>query len=110
MAKTTEKSDTKQTPDKPDMTEYDHEVHDHSLLTESEHVNPLETTKKTPPKNAAKNTESVYTADDLANAARVRFKVAPEVVSAALKFAGKTEATLAEAQKTVNEFMAKEVK
>jgi hypothetical protein len=55
-------------------------------------------------------TDSAYSAAELANAARVRFKVPPEVVQVALKLAGKTEATLEETQKILKEFMERKVK
>ena len=62
------------------------------------------------PQGVKKPAESVYSAADLANAARTRFKTAPEVVSAALKMANKTEATLAETQNIIKLFLTKEVK
>lgn len=54
--------------------------------------------------------ESKYSAAELAHAARVRFAAAPEVVTAALKFAGKESATLAEAQQAVKKFLERKVK
>ena len=62
-----------------------------------------ENTAKKPP------SDSVYSAAELANAARARFKVPPEVVQVALKLAGKKEATLQETQKIVKEFMERKV-
>jgi len=59
---------------------------------------------KKPEKNEIK-----YGAAELANAARARFKVPPEVVQAALKLAGKETATLEETKKIVKEFMERKV-
>jgi len=61
-------------------------------------------------KEANKPIESEYSAAELANAARARFGVQPEVVSAALRLAGKDKATLAEAQRIVKTFKEREVK
>lgn len=70
--------------------------------------------KKTADTKAAKKTptESVYKVDELANYAEKVFgpNVRSECVIAALKFAGKTEATKVEAKKIVDSFMKKEVK
>jgi hypothetical protein len=59
---------------------------------------------------ANKPIESEYSAAELANAARARFGVQPEVVSAALKLAGKDKATLTEAQRIVKTFKERKVK
>jgi hypothetical protein len=53
--------------------------------------------------------EVKYGASELANAARARFKVPPEVVQVALKLAKKQEATLEETKKIVKEFMERKV-
>lgn len=58
----------------------------------------------------SKAAESVYSVTDLAGAARTRFKVPPEVVTAALKMASKNRATPAEAQRIIKDFMKREVK
>jgi len=54
--------------------------------------------------------EIKYGAAELASAARARFKVPPEVVQAALKLAGKQEATLEETTKIIKDFMERKVK
>jgi hypothetical protein len=59
---------------------------------------------------ASKPADSVYSAADLAGDARKRFGVPPEVVTAAMKMAGKRWATLIEAERTVKEFLEREVK
>ena len=53
---------------------------------------------------------SKYEAAELAANARRVFGKPPEVVSAALKAAGKTAATLDEAKETVSKFLQREVK
>lgn len=58
----------------------------------------------------AKICEPLYTADELAAAARTQFNTAPEVVKTALKMAGKTKATQPEAVKIVKAFLEREVK
>lgn len=60
---------------------------------------------------APKKTEpaTVYPADELIKAAK-RFNTMPECVDAALRYFGKTEATLEETQKLVKDFLGKEVK
>jgi len=59
---------------------------------------------------AKKPVESVYNASEFTSAARVKFNTSPDIVAAAFKVAGKTEATLTEAQKIVQEFLKREVK
>jgi hypothetical protein len=54
-------------------------------------------------------TGAVYSADELANAARELFGVPPEVVRAAFKLADKDKATVDEAKKIVKTFMVREV-
>jgi hypothetical protein len=54
--------------------------------------------------------ETTYSAADLANAARARFGVPPEIVTAALRLAGKQRATLTEARQIVTAFMERTVK
>ena len=54
--------------------------------------------------------EAVYTKDELIAAAETVFNVKPEVVAAALKMAGKSEATKTETETAVKDFMQKEVK
>jgi len=63
-----------------------------------------------PADKAKKAVESEYSAVDLAAAARQRFGVPPEVVSAALKQAGKKKTTFADAQRIVKAFMERRVK
>jgi hypothetical protein len=53
--------------------------------------------------------ESRYKAAELAASARTRFNAPPEAVLAAMKAAGKNDATLAEAQRIVTDFMTREV-
>lgn len=53
--------------------------------------------------------ESKYGIEELAAAAKDAFGTSAIVVRAALKLAGKTEYTLAEAEKIVNKFKNKEV-
>lgn len=54
--------------------------------------------------------EATYTAAELAAQARQLFGTTPEVVAVALKTAGKEKATVAEAKKTVEDFLKREVK
>jgi hypothetical protein len=53
---------------------------------------------------------SVYSIAELAGAARTQFGVPPEVVTVALKTAGKTSAALEEAKLIVAAFLEREVK
>lgn len=53
---------------------------------------------------------AVYKVSELAAQARQLFDTPPEVVSVALRTAGKAAATVEEAQKYVQAFLAKEVK
>ena len=62
------------------------------------------------PQEATNRTETLYSAGDLAAAARARFGVPPEAARAALKLAGKERATLAEAQQLIKGFMERKVK
>lgn len=55
-------------------------------------------------------TESVYTAEELAENARSLFGVRTECVAAALKVAGIKECTVSETKGIVEAFMKKEVK
>lgn len=57
-----------------------------------------------------KEVVSKYSVDDFANGARQIFKCSPDCVRAAFVTKGITEATKAEAQTIVREFMKKEVK
>lgn len=82
--------------------ESENDVSDNTLKTENDVVPAAEKT--------AKNIEALYSAADLANAARAKFKVSPEVVTAALKSAKKDKATVTEAEKIIKEFMKKEIK
>lgn len=52
---------------------------------------------------------SVYTAEELAKNHKV-FNASYEIVTVALRKAGKKEATIAEAQKIIDKFKTKEVK
>ncbi len=54
--------------------------------------------------------EASYKAAELAAQARQLFGTTPEVVTVALKTAGKESATIKEAQETVTKFLSKEVK
>lgn len=58
---------------------------------------------------APQQVESVYTAAELADNAMTLFKVRKECVAAALKAAGKDNATVSAAKKIVADFMSKEV-
>jgi len=60
---------------------------------------PVQPTKKEP----------LYSAKDLANAARSKFGVPPEVVTVALKTAGKEKLPLDEAREIVTAFLQREV-
>lgn len=62
--------------------------------------------KKAAPVNAV---ESIYTAEELANNHTI-FNASYEIVAVALRLAGKTEATMAEAKDIVEKFQNKEVK
>ena len=53
--------------------------------------------------------ESVYSAEELASAARRVFQTTPEIVKTALKRAGKTKATIEETKNIVSKFLSKEV-
>lgn len=53
--------------------------------------------------------ESVYTADELAKNHKA-FNTSYEIVTIALRMAGKTAATFSEAQKIIDKFKTKEVK
>ena len=53
---------------------------------------------------------ATYKAAELAAQARQLFGTTPEVVTVALKTAGKESATVEEAQETVREFMNREVR
>lgn len=67
--------------------------------------------KENEEKTAFKNiADGVYSAAELSAAARHIFKTTPEIVRAALKQAGKTEAAVTEAKEIVNKFLYKEVK
>jgi hypothetical protein len=57
-----------------------------------------------------KQAEPVYSADEWAAASRAKFNTPPEVVRAALKLAGKAEATAKEAESAVKAFLTREVK
>lgn len=57
-----------------------------------------------------KTGEPIYTAAELATAARAKFGTSPEVVAAALKTANKEKATLDEAAAIVKAFLEREVR
>lgn len=61
------------------------------------------------PKAAKQEQGSVYSIDDFANNASL-LKASPDIVRAALKCAGKNEATFKEALKIVTEFKERKVK
>lgn len=76
-------------------------------------ANPSPVTDMPPANKPAGGTnpaESVYSAADLASAARARFGVLPEVVITALRTVGKQKATLTEARLIVKDFIKREVK
>ncbi len=54
--------------------------------------------------------EAMYKAAELAAKARQMFGTTPEVVTVALKTAGKESATIEDAKRTVQEFLDREVK
>ena len=54
--------------------------------------------------------EATYTAAELAAQARQLFGTTPEVVTVALRTAGKETATVEEARETIQKFLNKEVK
>lgn len=54
--------------------------------------------------------EAVYKASELAARARQMFSTTPEVVTVALRLAGKDACTVEEAKKTVHDFLNREVK
>lgn len=54
--------------------------------------------------------EPKYSVSDFAKQAKSLFDTTPEVVTVALRTAGKTEATIEEAKETVKKFLEKEVK
>lgn len=66
-------------------------------------------TKAAEPKKITVSKESVYSAEELANAPQM-FGTRKECVAAALKFYGKKEATVKEAQELIRKFLGKEVK
>lgn len=66
--------------------------------------------KKQPAASKVKPAETVYSASELASVARSRFDVLPEVVTTALKVAGKTEATFSQTQTLIKNFLKREVK
>jgi hypothetical protein len=51
-----------------------------------------------------------YTAAELAKAAKKVFKTSPDIVTAALRMAGVTSATVAEAEDIIKKYANKEVK
>ncbi|MCI8692632.1 MAG: hypothetical protein HFH91_07815 [Lachnospiraceae bacterium] len=66
--------------------------------------------KQAPKKEQKASYEPVYTAHELAANAKKVFGTKQECVAAALKAAGKTECTVAEAKGIVEKFLRKEVK
>lgn len=68
------------------------------------------TQEQTPKKEQKTLQESVYSASELAANAKQVFGTRQECVAAALKAAGKTECTIAEANEIVKRFLKKEVK
>jgi len=66
--------------------------------------------KKPVPVLAGKKPETLYNAAELAENAEKLFGCRPECVRAALKGAGKTAATVREAEETVRKFLKKEVR
>lgn len=67
-----------------------------------------EVVKETPVARVRTN-ESVYTAEELAKQHKV-FKTSYEIVTVALRLAGKKEATFSEAKKIIDNFKNREVK
>jgi hypothetical protein len=74
-----------------------------SMNAENAEKAPVKTTDE------PKTQESIYTADQLANAYKT-FDASYAIVATALKLAGKKEATVSEAKKIIEEFKNKEVK
>jgi hypothetical protein len=62
------------------------------------------------PDTAKQAAESLYSAAELSAAARARFGVPPEVVTAAMRMAGKKSATLSDAKEIITKFSKREVK
>ncbi|MFP3153133.1 hypothetical protein LQZ18_01620 [Lachnospiraceae bacterium ZAX-1] len=60
--------------------------------------------QKEPPK-----VKATYTVNDLSKVARTEFSLPPEVVSTALKAAGKTEATAEEAKQIIENFLKRRI-
>ena len=58
---------------------------------------------------AAKRIEPLYSVAELANAARSRFGTTPEVVTVALKTAGKDKATVAETKLLIKALIGRKV-
>ena len=65
--------------------------------------------KATEPEVATPETESVYTAEELAENYKA-FNTSYEIVTIALRQAGKKAATFSEAKKIIDKFKTKEVK
>lgn len=63
-----------------------------------------------PQKGKAAPAASVYTAGELAADAKKLFGTKPECVVAALKAAGKTECSVADAKQILNRFLKREIK
>ena len=54
--------------------------------------------------------EAMYRAEELAAKARQMFGTTPEIVTVALKTAGKESATIEDAKKTVQEFLNRDLR
>ena len=65
--------------------------------------------KENASKKSVSEGDTVYSAEELANAPQM-FGTRKECVAAALKYYGKKEATVKEAQELVRKFLSKEVK
>lgn len=67
------------------------------------------TSKTSSTEAASAKVESVYTAHELAAAAKEVFHASPDIVTAALRIAGVKKATVQEATRIVEDFRKKEV-
>ena len=81
------------------------------MAKETKDAKPVEVEQDKAPKVVQKSAqESVYSAGELAANAKKIFGTRQECVEAALRSAGKTECTVSEARKIVENFLKKEVK
>ena len=97
--------------DKPPETQHDAEDTPTPPVAKSAQGAARNDPQKADKKHAPKGPHSVYTADELIGAARTRFNASPDVVGAALKFAGKyrERLTIVETQQLIKDFMERKV-